>query len=73
MLFIGFITIVFAYYFRVDRPNAQYAMVLVLTCVITLTFTVMAELDLPFRGDVAVSPDSFQRAFNTIHNIGLRR
>jgi hypothetical protein len=73
MLFIGFATIVFAYYFRVDRPHAQFAMVIALTCVISLTFTVMAELDLPFRGDVAVTPDSFQRAYNTLHNIGFRR
>jgi hypothetical protein len=73
MLFIGFLTIAFSYYFRVDRPHAQYAMVIALTCVIALTFTVMAELDLPFRGDVSVSPVSFERAFNTIHNIGLKR
>ncbi len=73
MLFIGFVTIAFSYYFRVDRPHAQYTMVIALTCVIALTFTVMAELDLPFRGDVGISPISFQRAFNTIHNIGLQR
>jgi hypothetical protein len=48
-------------------------MVVVLAGVIALTFTVMAELDLPFRGDVAVTPDSFQRAYNTLHNIGFRR
>lgn len=73
MLFIGFVTIVFSYYFRVDRPHAQYTMVIALACVIALTFTVLAELDLPFRGDVGLSPIAFQRAFNTIHNIGLRR
>lgn len=73
MLFLGFVTVIFSYYFRVDRPLAQYVMVIALTGVITLTFTLIAELDLPFRGSVNVSVDSFQRAFNTIHNIGLRR
>ena len=73
MLFIGFVTIVFSYYFRVDRPGAQYLMVIALAGVISLTFSIMAELDLPFRGDVSVSSISFQQAYNTIHNIGLAR
>lgn len=73
MLFIGFVTIVFSYYFRVERPAAQYVMVIALACVITLTFTILAELDLPFRGNVSISSISFQRAYNTIHNVGFTR
>ncbi len=73
LLFIGLATVLFSYYFRVDQPVAQYVMVIALTSVIALTFTLMAELDLPFRGDIAVQPHSFERAYNTIHNIGLER
>ena len=73
MLFVGVVTVIFSYYFRVDQPRAQYVMVIALAGVIALTFTLMAELDLPFRGDIGVSPISFQRAFNTIHNLGLER
>ncbi len=72
LLFIGVATVLLSYYFRVDQPIAQYIMVIALTSVITLTFTLMAELDLPFRGDIAIQPSSFERAYNTIHNIGLR-
>lgn len=73
MLFLGFVTVVFSYYFRVERPLAQYVMVVALAGVITLTFTLMAELDLPFRGQISVSSHSFQRAYNTIHNVGFQR
>jgi hypothetical protein len=73
MLFTGAVTVLFAYYFRVDRPRAQYVMIVALTCVIALTFSLMAELDYPFRGDVSISSISFQRAYNTIHNIGLQQ
>ncbi len=73
MLVIGTVTVLFSYYFRVEHPGAQYVMVVALTGVITLTFTLMAELDLPFRGDISVSPASFIHTFNTIHNIGLHQ
>lgn len=73
MLFIGAVTVLFAFYFRVDRPKAQMVMLVALTAVIALTFTLIAELDYPFRGDVAVSPSAFEHVYKTIHNIGLER
>jgi hypothetical protein len=71
LMLIGSITILFSFYFRVDRPLAQYLMVVALTSVIAGTFSLIAELDYPFRGDIAVSPGAFDRAYATIHNLGL--
>lgn len=71
MLFIGTVTVLFCFYFRVDRPKAQLVMVLAVTAVIAITFTLIAELDFPFRGDVAISTGSFEHVFKTVHNIGL--
>lgn len=71
MLTIGAITVLFSFYFRVDRPKAQAVMVVALTAVIALTFTLIAELDYPFRGTIAISPSSFEHVYNTMHNIGL--
>lgn len=67
MLLTGFVTVVFSFYFRVDRPRAQYIMVIALTAVITLIFTLIAELDFPFRGDIAVEPYSFIHIMNALH------
>lgn len=71
MLFIGAVTVLFCFYFRVDRPKAQLLMVLAVTAVIAITFSLIAELDFPFRGDVAISTSSFEHVFKTVHNIGL--
>lgn len=71
MLVIGAITVLFAFYFRVDRPKAQVVMLVALTIVISLTFTLIAELDYPFRGDVSISPSAFEHVYATMHNIGL--
>jgi hypothetical protein len=67
MIALGMITVVFSYYFRVDRPRAQYLMVVALTAVITLTFTLIAELDYPFRGDIAVDPYAFVHVMEALH------
>jgi hypothetical protein len=67
MLFIGAITVVFSFYFRVDRPKAQYLMVIAETAVITIMFTLIAELDYPFRGDIAVDPYSFEHVMRALH------
>lgn len=72
LMLIGAVTVLFSYYFRVDRPAAQYVMVAALTIVISCTFSLIAELDYPFRGDIAVSPGAFVRAYDTVHNLGLR-
>jgi hypothetical protein len=67
MLVIGAITVVFSFYFRVDRPKAQYIMVMAETAVITIMFTLIAELDYPFRGDIAIDPYSFVHVMQTLH------
>ncbi len=69
MLFTGAVTIAFAFYFRVDRPRAQYIMVIALTAVITIIFSLIAELDYPFRGDVAVDPYSFLHVMRALHGV----
>jgi hypothetical protein len=69
MLFTGTTTVIFSFYFRVDRPHAQYIMVVAETAVITLIFTLIAELDYPFRGDIAVDPFSFEHVMNAMHGV----
>ena len=71
MLLIGTITVLFSFYFRVEQPFAQGVMVVALAAVISLTFTLIAELDYPFRGDIAVSPEPFMHTYYTVHNLGL--
>ena len=73
MMLIGCITVLFSFYFRVDRPFAQYLMVIVLTTVIAITFSLIAELDYPFRGDIAVSPAPFVHTYDSLHNIGFHQ
>jgi hypothetical protein len=69
MLFTGAITVIFSFYFRVDRPHAQYIMVVAETAVISLIFTLIAELDYPFRGDIGVDPFSFEHVMNAMHGV----
>lgn len=69
MLLIGTITVLFSFYFRVDRPGAQYVMVIAETAVISIIFTLIAELDYPFRGDIAVDPYSFIHVMNALHGV----
>ncbi len=67
MLLLGAITVVFSFYFRVDRPRAQYLMVVALSAVISITFALIAELDYPFRGDIAVDPAAFEHVIRALH------
>jgi hypothetical protein len=69
MLLIGTVTVLFSFYFRVDRPGAQYVMVVAETVVISIIFTLIAELDYPFRGDIAVDPYSFIHVMNALHGV----
>lgn len=69
MLFTGLVTIVFTFYFRVENVRAQHVMVIAVTAVITVIFTLIAELDYPFRGSIAIAPDSFLHVFYEIHGI----
>jgi hypothetical protein len=67
MLFTGAVTVVFSFYFRVDRPHAQYLMVVAETSVIAIIFALIAELDYPFRGDIAIEPYSFIHIMSALH------
>ncbi|HEY9180967.1 MAG TPA: hypothetical protein VIO32_09625 [Candidatus Baltobacteraceae bacterium] len=69
MLFTGTVTVAFSFYFRVDRPKAQYLMVIAETAVIAIIFTLIAELDYPFRGDIAVEPYSFVHIMQALHGV----
>jgi hypothetical protein len=71
MLVVGAVTIFFSFYFKVQQPVAQHIMVAALTTVITLIFVLIAELDYPFRGDIAVHPDAYVHVYNALHHIGF--
>lgn len=71
MLAVAVITIFFSFYFKVQQPVAQHIMVAALTAVITLIVVLIAELDYPFRGDIAIHPDAYVHLYNTLHGIGL--
>lgn len=67
MMVCGCITVLFSFYFRVEHAGAQYIMVVALTAVIAITFTLIAELDYPFRGDIAVEPFAFEHILTALH------
>lgn len=71
MLIVGAVTIFFSFYFKVEQPAAQHIMVAALTSVITLIFVLIAELDYPFRGDIAIHPDAYVHVYNALHHIGF--
>jgi hypothetical protein len=66
MFFSGFLTIGLSFYFRVDRPLAQYVMIIMLTAMISSIYALIAELDYPFRGDVGVTPISMQHVYDIL-------
>jgi len=61
MLFISLVTVCGSYLFRVQSRPAHYLMTILLAATIVATMVVIAELDLPFRGDVHISPTAFIR------------
>jgi hypothetical protein len=69
MLFTGALTVLFSFYFRVDRPTAHYIMVITESSIIALIFSLIAELDYPFRGDIAIDPYSFMHVMNAMHGV----
>lgn len=71
MIVVAIITIIFSFYFKVERPLAQHIMVAALTTVIVLIVLLIAELDYPFRGDIAIHPDAYHEVYNALHHIGF--
>jgi CDP-diglyceride synthetase len=69
LLFVSCVTIIFSYYFRVDKPFEQYFMIVALTSVIAVMMLLIADLDYPFRGQTGISPAPWQHTWNSIHNL----
>jgi hypothetical protein len=69
MLFTGALTVGFSFYFRVARPGAHYIMVITESAIIALIFSLIAELDYPFRGDISIDPFSFIHVMNAMHGV----
>ncbi len=65
----GFITVAFTYLFGFKQSAMQTAMVGTLALLIGLVIFLTMSLDYPFRGNVHVGPDAFERALTTFHTI----
>jgi hypothetical protein len=68
MIFVGAVTIGFTYLFYVRSLRAHVWMTIGLTAIIGAVFTVIAQFDLPFRGDVQIPPTALQRDYVIIHD-----
>lgn len=66
IVFITIITVASTYLFRVANLRAHLAMIVGLTASIAVIFALIAEFDLPFRGDIHVPSSAFALAFRTI-------
>ena len=55
----GALTVVFSFFFGVPSFRMHLAMTVMLTASLALVFVLIIELDWPFRGTLAVSPDAF--------------
>jgi hypothetical protein len=60
MIFIAAITIGFCYLFRVRSHSVHFLITVALSAVIGAVFVLIAEFDLPFRGDTQIPPTAFQ-------------
>jgi hypothetical protein len=65
MLFIAIVTLGSAYFFHVDDIRAHLFMTAAVGAVIGAIFVVIAELDLPFRGDLQIPPSAFSHDYKT--------
>lgn len=59
LLFGGFITIIFAFFFGSDNLWAQLTMVIILAVLVSLILFTILIIDFPFSGDMSVSPQVF--------------
>ena len=58
----GFITVAFSYLFGFQRSGMQTVMIGTLALLIGLVLFLTMSLDYPFRGEIRVGPDAFERA-----------
>jgi hypothetical protein len=68
----GVITIGFSYFFGVGDERAHTLMTIALAGVIGIGLYVIVAMDLPFAGDVAISPDSFRQTLDIIERLERR-
>lgn len=68
----GFITVAFTYLFEFKASAMQTAMIGTLALLIGLVIFLTMSLDFPFRGNVSVRPEAFERALVTYDVIDRR-
>lgn len=64
MLFVGAVTIYLSFLFGVKRRGAHVLMIFALSAIIGSVYFAIAELDLPFEGPCAITPDAFDYVYN---------
>ncbi len=64
MFFVAIVTIGSSYFFRVRSSTAHQLMTIALAAVIGAIFMMIAELDLPFRGDLQIPPGAYSQDVN---------
>jgi len=64
MFFVTIVTISSSYFFRVRNFAAHLIMTFALAAVIGAIFMTIAELDLPFRGDLQIPPSAYSQDVN---------
>jgi hypothetical protein len=65
MIFIAVVTLGSSYFFYVPDARAHLVMTAAVGAVIGAIFVVIAELDLPFRGDLQIPATAFQHDYQT--------
>lgn len=63
MIFLAAMTLCSAYFFTMPSERAHLAMTIAVGAVIGAIFVVIAELDLPFRGDLQITPTAFNESY----------
>jgi hypothetical protein len=71
MLFCVCILIYLTYSFRITRIATHYVMTIGVTAIIMSILVLTAELDYPFRGDLAIAPSAFTGIAGEIDAAGL--
>jgi hypothetical protein len=65
LIFIAIVTLGSSYFFYVEDARAHILMTAAVGAVIGAIFVVIAELDLPFRGDLQIPPSAFTHDYTT--------
>ncbi len=65
MIFVAIVTLGSSYFFYVPDARAHILMTACVGAVIGAIFVVIAELDLPFRGDLQIPPSAFAHDYKT--------